>query len=103
MLSVTTLLIFTFFSLADSGKAHRGLHDSSSLAYRLADRQTNKHEILARRVSRTYPARKRQASSVTYPICEGSPSSGEIVYGVMTNAIYAAQGQSIQMIRAASV
>ena len=84
LLSALTLsFVFALGVAAGQADSHmRGL----PLAARFVKPVYN-HRATSRHGTLTAP-RKRQASQIPYPVCEGSPSSGTTVYGTMTGAVY---------------
>jgi hypothetical protein len=60
---------------------------------KLASRPNHGHASLSRHPTRTSSAGNPQCSTVSYPICEGSPPTGEVVYGTMYDAVYSYVGQ----------
>ena len=78
-------LSFVFALGVAAGQADSHMR-SLPLAARFVD-PGYKHRGISRHGTLTAP-RKRQASEIPYPVCDGSPSSGTTVYGTMTGALY---------------
>jgi hypothetical protein len=81
-----SLFLLSLFSIAVvvSGSGLRA--GPMPLIRRVSTEGAFKHHAAPRR-TKTSPSR-RQASQISYPICEGSPTSGATVYGTVTDAVY---------------